>query len=83
VLHSQVLLRRARRCFSPSYFLLKQFLGLIEDAARVVQVAARPKLLLYFSRAIQVLRDGYVACSLAAIVPRKNSKLPLFRPASV
>ena len=29
--------------FLAELFLLKQFLGLIEDAARVVQVAARPK----------------------------------------
>jgi len=76
VLHFEVLLRRARRCFSPSYFLLKQFLGLIEDAAKVVRnrCASKTSSVLLgtpqrkrcgtpFSRAIQVLRDGCVHAS--------------------
>ena len=69
--------------FLAELFLLEQFLGLIEDAAKMVQIAARPKLLLYFSRAIQVLRDGVQQKSWRRLCRERLQSFPCSAGASV
>ena len=76
--------------FLAELFLLKQILGLIEDAAKVVQVAARPKTSSVplgtpqrkrcgtpFSRATKVLRDGVVQTSFCGDCAAKKLKVSL------
>src|ERR1700743_222664 len=67
--------RRVISCSSSSSVSLR-------TPRRWFEIAARPKLLLYSSRAIQVLRDGMVQTSSCGSCAAKKLKVPLVSPAS-
>jgi hypothetical protein len=69
--------------FLAELFLLKQFLGLIEDAAKVVRNRCASKTSSVLSRATQVLRNGVVQTSFCGDCAAKKLKASLVRSASV